>query len=76
MFELRDQRVELLHHRLHRLGLAKVDAGALEQRHRMVAAARFQQCEIALDRVVPLGSEPLVSCFISCALDAKQVAYW
>ena len=75
--ELGDQRVELIDDGADRFGLAQVDAGALQQRHRMIAAAGLEQRQIAVDgrRALGVGSASSV-CFISCALDAKQVAYW
>src|SRR6185503_9913582 len=57
LFETSDQRVELRGYSSHRIRLTEIDAGAREQVHRVVAAARLQQREIAVDRVVPL---PLV----------------
>ena len=44
------QAVELCRHSSHGLGLAEIDAGALEQRHRVIRAARLQQLQIAIDR--------------------------
>ena len=70
-----DEGVQLIDHRPNRLRLAQVDAGALQQRHRMVAAAGLEQRQIAIDRGRLLRAEAPVSCFISCALEAKQVAY-
>lgn len=40
--ETRDQRVELVDNSANRFGLAEVDARALQQRHRMIAATRFE----------------------------------
>ncbi len=42
----------------------------------MVGATRSEQRQVSLDRGCAIGSGPLVNCFINCALDAKQVAYW
>ena len=76
LFELRHQVVELIDDGPDGFRLAQVDAGALQQRHRVIAAARLEQREVAIDRggALRLGRRS-VSCFISCALDAKQVAY-
>jgi hypothetical protein len=37
VLELRDERVELIDNGADRLGLAEIAAGALEQRHRVIA---------------------------------------
>ena len=74
-FQPRHERVELIDDGPNGFGLAQIDAGALQQRHRMIAAARLQQRQIAVDGGGRSAAEPPVSCFISCALDAKQVAY-
>ena len=75
VFQLRDERVELIDDRADGFRLAEVDAGMLQQRHRVVAAAGLEQRQIAVDGGLALGGDPLVICFISCALDAKHVAY-
>ena len=46
----RDQIVELIDDRADRVRLAQIDAGLLQQRHRIVAAARLQQRQVAVAR--------------------------
>ena len=69
--------VELVDDRSDGRRLAEVDAGLLEERHRMVAAAGRQQLQVtvAAPRASALGADSVMSA-ASRAADAKQVAYW
>lgn len=49
-FQLCHQHVKLVDHGLHGLRFAEIDAGPLQQRHGVIAAAGLQKREVPLDR--------------------------
>ena len=53
-----DEPVELRRHGLDGLRLAEIDAGVLQQRHRMIRPARLQQLQVAIDRGLARRAHP------------------